>query len=251
MQNIHTLELTKALDLENVTQHVFDTKDATATFAKRFQSILRTDPDVMMAGDTPDAETAQLAAQFSRQGKKVYMGLTANDTFSALRKFGQYVGDAGLLASSLTAVTSQRLVRVLCTNCRRGYRPDPALLKKANLPTGENRPFYRPPNPNEVEVDKQGNPIICPVCQGSGYLGRTGVFELLVVDDDVRAQIASGTSLAAVKTECRKRGMLYLQEIALHKVYDGMTSINEVLRVTKEGDGAGGEAPSPQPVSTT
>ena len=142
----------------------------------------------------------------------------------------------------LQLLLSQRLVRILCTECRKGYKPDPAILKKANLPTGENRPFYRPPNPNELEVDRQGNPIPCAVCQGAGYMGRTGVFEMLVIDDDLRALLAKATPLATVKTEARKRGMLYLQEVALYKVYEGVTSINEVLRVTKEGQAAAAPA---------
>ena len=144
------------------------------------------------------------------------------------------VGDNALAASSLVAITSQRLVRILCSECRRAYKPDPALLKKANLPTGENRPFYRPPNQNEIEVDKQGNQLPCPVCQGSGYLGRTGVFEILVIDDLLKAHIAKGSPLQMIKAEARKKGMLYLQEVAIHKVYEGISSINEVLRVTKD-----------------
>jgi len=234
MQNIHSLEVNKSLDLENITQHVYDSQDGTVSFGKRFRSILRTEPDIIMAGDTPDTETAALAAAAGRQGKKIYLGMTAKDTFTALRRYLQGVDDNALAASSLLAVTSQRLARVVCTECRRAYKPDPSLLKKANLPMGENRPFYRPPNQEELEVDKQGNPILCPICQGAGYLGRTGVFEILLLDDDLRNQIAKGAPLPSVKVEARKKGMLYLQEVALHKVYEGETSINEVLRVTRD-----------------
>lgn len=234
IQNINTLETSKALDLENITQNVFDARNGEVTYAKRFQSMLRTDPDVAMSSDTPDAETARLVATYGAQGKRIYLGMVAKDSFSALRQYSHLVGEAPLVASSVGAVMNQRLVRKLCENCRKAYRPDPGLLKKANLPTGENRPFYRPPNPNEVEVDKQGNPIICPVCQGSGYLGRTGVFELLIIDDALRSQIAAGASIATIKAEARKREMLYLQEVALQKVWEGITSINEVLRVTKD-----------------
>lgn len=234
MQNIHTLEVSKAMDLENVTQHVYDGQDGSVSFGKRFRSILRTEPDVAMAGDTPDTETAALAAASGRQGKKIYLGMNAKDTFSALRRYLQGVNDNALAASSLLAVTSQRLARVLCAECRRAYKPDPKLLKKGNLPTGGDRPFYRPPTENEIEVDKQGNPLLCPVCQGTGYIGRTAVVELLMLDDDLRAHVAKGTPLPTLKVEARKRGMLYLQEVALHKVYEGQTSINEVLRVTKE-----------------
>ena len=247
IQNINTLERTKALDLENITQNVFDARNGEVTYAKRFQSMLRTDPDVAMASDTPDAETARLVANYGAQGKRVYLGMAAMDTFSALRHYALLVGEAPLIASSLVAVLNQRLIRKICENCRKAYRPDPGLLKKANLPTGENRPFFRPPNPNEVEVDKQGNPIICPVCQGSGYLGRTGVFELLIVDDALRAQIAAGASIATIKAEARKRDMLYLQEVALQKVWEGGTSINEVLRVTKEDKPRKSAGASPAP----
>lgn len=234
MQNIHALEITKSLDLENITQHIYDSQDGTVSFGKRFRSILRTEPDVVIAGDTPDTETAALAAAAGRQNKKIYLGMTAKDTFSALRRYLQGVNDNALAASSLLAISSQRLTRVLCSECRRAYKPDPNLLRKANLPKDENRPFYRPPNDNEIEVDKQGNPILCPVCQGSGYIGRTGVFELLILDDALRSLIAKGTALPTLKVEARKRGTLYLQEIALHKVYEGFTSINEVLRVTRD-----------------
>lgn len=234
MQNIHTLEITKSLDLENVTQHVYDSQDGTVSFGKRFRSILRTEPDIAMAGDTPDAETASLAAAAGRQGKKVYLGMTASSSFTALRRYLQAVEDKQLAASSLVAIFNQRLTRVLCTNCRRAYKPDPAMLRKANLPVAENRPWYRPPNPDEIEVDKQGNPIPCPVCQGSGYVGRTAVIEMLVLDDGLRELIARDTPLPQVQVEARKRGMQNLQDVAIYKVYEGITSINEILRVTRD-----------------
>ncbi|MCB9853284.1 MAG: Flp pilus assembly complex ATPase component TadA [Phycisphaerales bacterium] len=241
MQNIHTLEVSKALDLENVTQHVYDSQNGTVSYGKRLRSIIRTEPDVVMVGETPDTETAELTAHAGRQGKRMYLGLQASDVFSALNKYLQAVNDAPTAAGSLMCVTNQRLARVVCSACRRAYRPDPNLLKKANLPTDQNRPFYRPPNPEEIPVDKHGNPEICAICQGTGYVGRTGVFEILMLDDELRSLIAKGTPLQSIKTEARKRGMLNLQEVALHKVFEGHTSINEVLRVTKDAS-AGGAA---------
>jgi type II secretory ATPase GspE/PulE/Tfp pilus assembly ATPase PilB-like protein len=244
LQNIHTLEIGKLMDVENVTQHVFDSQGGTITFGKRLRSIIRTDPDIVMAGDVPDAETAQIAAGSGKQGKRIYIGMTAKDVMTGLGMYIQAVGDPALAAAGLLAVTNQRLLRVLCTHCRKAYRPDPSLLKKGNLPQGEDRLFYRPPNPDEVEVDKKGNPLICPVCQGSGYIGRTGVFEILFVDDNVRKLISANTPLANIKAEVRKKGMLFLQEVALHKVYDGVTSIAEVLRVTKADEAKAAAKPS-------
>jgi type II secretory ATPase GspE/PulE/Tfp pilus assembly ATPase PilB-like protein len=234
VQNIHTLEAAQSMDLENITQHVFDSRDGSVSFGKRFRSLLRTDPDVAAAGDTPDPETLVCSAAAARQGKKIYLGMTARNCFSALRHYLQGVGDNTLAAAALVAITNQRLVRILCSDCRRAYKPDPTLLKKGNLPTGGNRPFYRPPNPNECEVDKQGNQLVCPVCQGSGYVGRTAILEMMVMDKELRVHLAKATAPPVFKAEVRKKGMLYLQEVALQKVYDGVTSINEVLRVTKD-----------------
>jgi type II secretory ATPase GspE/PulE/Tfp pilus assembly ATPase PilB-like protein len=234
MQHIHTLEINKDMDLENVTQHVYDGQASGVTFGKKFKSVLRSEPDICMAGDMPDAETATSAAAAARAGKKLYLGMAAKDTFDALRRYLEGVGDNALAASGLVGVINQRLIRILCTACRKGYKPDPKLLKKGNLPMDENRPFYRPPNPGELATDKQGNPAACPVCQGTGYVGRTGVFEVLPLDKELKALIAKGTPLATVKVEARKKGLLYVQEVALRKVYEGITSINEVLRVTKD-----------------
>jgi type II secretory ATPase GspE/PulE/Tfp pilus assembly ATPase PilB-like protein len=234
LQHVHTLEIAKATDLDNITQHVFDGQDGGVSFGNRFRSVLRAEPDVCMASDVPDAETARYAAAAARQGKKIYLGMNAKDSFTALRRYLEGVEDNALAGSSLIAVSNQRLIRILCPSCRRAYKPDPKLLKKGNLPTDENRPFYRPPNPNEIEVDKRGNQNLCQVCEGSGYVGRTGVFELLILDKELRVLIAKGTALSTVKVEARKKGMQYLQEVALRKVYDGLTSIQEVLRVTKD-----------------
>lgn len=234
LRNIHTLESPKVMDIDNVTQHSFDPKGGDVAFARQLQSILRMDPDIIMVSDCPDRDTAEMIAAAGRQKKKVYAGISTSDTMAALRRYLQLVGDHDLAASGLEAVVAQRLVRVLCPTCRRAYKPDPNILRKANLPTGENRPFYRPPNPDEIETDKRGNPVICQVCQGSGYLGRTGIFEVLVIDDEIRGMLARGTPLQNVKAHARKNRMQYLQEVGLYKVYEGITSINEILRVTRD-----------------
>jgi type II secretory ATPase GspE/PulE/Tfp pilus assembly ATPase PilB-like protein len=234
MRNIHTLEVSTMMDLENVTQHVFDSRGGDVSFSRQLQSILRMDPDIVMIAECPDRETAELVAAAGRQNKKIYLGLPAGDTLAALRRYMQLVGDHEMAAAGLLAVLSQRLVRVLCPNCRKAYTPDPNLLRKANLPTDENRPFYRPPNPDEIETDRRGNPIVCGVCQGSGYHGRTGLYEVLVIDETIRGLLSQGAPLQTVKAHARKHRMQYLQEAGLRKVYEGVTSINEVLRVTRD-----------------
>ena len=125
------------------------------------------------------------------------------------------------------------LIRKLCPSCREAYKPDPALLAKANLPAQKIVNFYRPPS--RPAVDEKGRPIICNTCQGSGYFGRTAVFELLEMTGELRQLVAAGGPLTQVQASCRKNKMLYLQEQALRKVVEGLTSIQEVLRVTQQG----------------
>jgi len=238
--NIQMIETQKLMEVENVTQHLHDGKDGQVSFARQLQSVFRTDPDIVMVGACPDRDTAVLCAEYA-QNKKVYMALAANDAFDGLRKYIEYIGDHQLAARSLLAVIACRLVRILCTNCRKGYRPDVAVLKKANLPLDQNRPFYRPPNDSEVEVDRQGNPVLCPVCQGSGYVGRTGIYEVLIVDDAMRALITGNGPVQAVKTQARKAQMANLQEAGLQKVYEGITSMKEILRVISDDEKSAGK----------
>lgn len=235
MENIHTLERRKLCELDNMTQRIYEGANADVNFARMLQSILRREPDIVLVGECEDRETAQIAARAAAEDRRIYMGMVARDSFDALGKFVSYVDDPKLAAKALTGVTAQRLVRVLCTNCREAYRPDAATLKKLNLPADKIEQFYRPPT--QQAVDKKGRPVVCLNCQGSGYVGRTGVFEVLKIDDAVRALIAEGAPIDRIKMQCRKSRMYYLQEEGLLKVIDGTTSMNEVLRALRpEGE---------------
>ena len=132
----------------------------------------------------------------------------------------------------LLAITNQRLIRMLCTECREAYKPDEKLLRKANLPVDKIEHFYR--TPTNLPTDKRGNPIVCKHCQGTGYYGRTGLFELMMFTDQMRALVRSGTRISEIKAAARKNKMLYLQEEGLIKVIDGITGMNEVLRALRE-----------------
>ena len=116
-------------------------------------------------------------------------------------------------------------------------------MRKLNLPADKIKHFFRPPT--EFEYDKRGNPILCEYCQGTGYYGRTAVFETFFINDAVRQLLRDKTPLNTIRNQCRKERMLYLQEQALRKVIDGTTSIQEVLRVTVEKPSA------PAPVTAT
>jgi general secretion pathway protein E len=216
------------LDLDNITQRVYDGTNDDVNYARMLQSVLRREPDVVMVSECEDHETAVIATRAAGEDRKIYMGITAQDCFDALSKYLRLLDDNAAAGKGLIGVINQRLIRLLCTECREAFKPDPATLKKLNLPVDKIDRFHRPPT--EPLVDKKGREITCPNCQGSGYVKRTGVFEMLVVDKDVAGLIAEGASINRIKSQCRKNKMYYLQEEALLKVIDGTTSMQEVLR---------------------
>ncbi|MCO6436477.1 MAG: Flp pilus assembly complex ATPase component TadA [Phycisphaerae bacterium] len=234
MHNIHTLERRPLLELDNITQQRFDGANTDVNYARMLQTILRREPDIILVGECEDRETAMLAARAAAEDRKVYMGLSAKDTGDALEKLIKFVENPGLVAKALKGVIAERLVRTLCTECREAFQPDEATLKKLNLPAEKIERFYRPPT--EPKVDRKGVEIVCQNCQGTGYRGRTGIFELMIVDDAVAGLIAQGAPINKIKAQCRKNKMYYLQEEGLLKVIDGTTSMNEILRVLRSAD---------------
>lgn len=222
-----TLESEVEVDIEGVTQ---DGYGDPARLPSRFAATMRRDPDVVMVDQCPDQRVAEQLTEAARE-KLILVGLPASDTFTALARWVRTAGGTQAL-DALRAVLCQMLLRRLCENCREAYRPDPEMLAKANLPAESIERFYRPPT--EPLTDEKGNPITCGVCQGTGYVGRTAVFELLEVTDELRQAVAQGASLSQIKSLARKRKMLYLQEQALRKVMAGETSVKEILRVTQK-----------------
>ncbi|MGD2111487.1 MAG: type II/IV secretion system protein, partial [Phycisphaerae bacterium] len=154
--------------------------------------------------------------------------------FDALGKYLTFLNDNRLAATALLGVVNQRLIRLLCEDCREAFEPDQATLKKLNLPADKIDKFYRPPA--EVKKDRRGREVACQRCQGTGYVGRTGIFELLAVDAPVRRLIVDGAPMNRIKAQCRKNKMYYLQEEGLLKVIDGTTSMNEILRCLRTSE---------------
>ena len=238
MTNVLTLEREPLRDLENITQHIYDATKHDGSYSRQLQTVLRREPDVVMVSDCLDRETAHLSVKTAAEGKRIYMGILARDSFEALKKLISLAGDTDTVADVLRVITCQRLVRKLCVACRLAYKPDVGLLRKANLPVDKIEHFYRPPKPEEM-VDDKGNVRVCPNCQNSGYYGRTGLFEMLEVDSVMRELIANGQPLTAIRAQARKNGMLYLQEVGLQKVMEGVTGMNEMLRVLRDEEGVG------------
>jgi general secretion pathway protein E len=222
-KNIITVEDPIEYQLDNVTQMEINTK-AGQTFATALRSILRQDPDVIMIGEIRDQETASIACQAANTGHMVFSTVHSNDAVTALFRLLDLGVEPFMIASALSAVMAQRLVRLLCDACKEPYKPKPEFLKKANLPVEKVDVFYRrPENPEQV----------CQVCGGTGYFGRTGIYELLVLNEPMRDMIRENPSINKIKAEARKAGMIYLQEDGLRQVIQGKTSIEELLRVVK------------------
>jgi type II secretory ATPase GspE/PulE/Tfp pilus assembly ATPase PilB-like protein len=222
-KNIITVEDPVEYHLDNVTQIEINTKGG-QTFAGSLRSILRQDPDVIMIGEVRDQETATIACQAATTGHMVFSTVHANDTITAVFRLLDLGVEPFMLSSAISAILGQRLVRLLCETCKEPYKPKPEFLKKAGLPADKVDVFYRPPKEPEQ---------VCPTCGGTGYMGRTGIFELLVINDEMREMIRANPSANAIKAEARKLGMIYLQEDGLRQVIQGRTSIEELLRVVK------------------
>lgn len=222
--NIITVEDPVEYKMENVTQIEINTK-AGQTFANSLRSILRQDPDVVMIGEIRDGETAKIACQAANTGHMVFSTVHANDTITALSRLMDLGVEPFLLADSISGILGQRLVRKLCDDCKVAYKPSADELQKAGLPADKVEKFYRPP--------KKASDVPCPTCNGLGYIGRTGVVELLVITDRIRDLLREKQSMTTVKAEARKNGMLYMKEEGLRLVVRGITSLEELLRVVK------------------
>ena len=193
------------------------------TFASGLRSILRQDPDVIMVGEIRDRETAEIAIQASLTGHLVFSTLHTNDAAGAVTRLIDMGIEPFLVASSLLAVQAQRLVRVLCKHCKTPYVPSETELGELGLTTADLKPedtFFRAAG--------------CERCQHTGYAGRIGIYELLMVDDIIREHIMQNSDATRIKKDGVKNGMLTLRDDGVRKIRMGVTSAAEVLRITQE-----------------
>ncbi|RMF23278.1 MAG: type II secretion system protein GspE [Deltaproteobacteria bacterium] len=191
------------------------------TFASGLRSIVRQDPDVIMVGEIRDAETAEIAIQAALTGHLVFSTLHTNDAAGAVSRLLDMGVEDYLLASSLLGVLAQRLVRQLCPHCREPVEAGPDLLRE--LRAGANG--------DEPTVFRE---VGCRECAGTGFRGRTGIYELLQVDDQIRKLILARTPADQIKATAIERGMRTLRDDGWRKVSAGVTTVAEVLRVTQD-----------------
>ena len=191
------------------------------TFAAGLRSIVRQDPDVILIGEIRDRETAEIAIQSSLTGHLVFSTLHTNDAASAVTRLIDMGIEPFLVTSSIVAIIAQRLVRVLCLHCKEVYTPDEETLVNLglNLSVLADNTFYR----------KKG----CNLCMQTGFRGRSAIFEIMVVDDNIRRLVLKTSDANQINELAVKQGMITLQQDGIQKVMAGITTTEEVLRVTR------------------
>jgi type II secretory ATPase GspE/PulE/Tfp pilus assembly ATPase PilB-like protein len=214
-------------DVENVTRMPFDAA-AGQTPADVFASLFRKQPGVIVVPNLADAKTVGMLCEQAMEDSFVIGTLRAKEAVEAPLRLLALNVPASQLAPPLKAVLNIRLVRKLCEACRQAYPPNPELLKKLGIPAGKVQAFYQPP---PLPEDPK---LICKVCRGIGYKGRTAIFELLVVDDQFRDALVKQPQIEALKKVARAAGQRGLQEEGIVLVAKGLTSLQELQRVLKQ-----------------
>lgn len=194
--------------------------DQGLTFARALRSFLRQDPDIILVGEVRDLETAQISVQAALTGHLVFTTLHTNDAPSAIARLLDLGMEPFLITATLEGIVAQRLVRRVCTNCKAEYKPTEEQLFEVGLKpadVGERLFFYG-----------KG----CDYCNNTGYRGRVGIYEIMILDDSMREMIMKKASTAVLRRESIKRGMRTLRESGLMAIYDGVTTLDEVVKET-------------------
>lgn len=213
--NIITLEDPVEYTIRGVNQVQVDERIG-RTFSNTLRYVLRQDPDKLMIGEIRDTETAQLAIRSALTGHLVLSTLHTNDAPSAVNRLVDMGVAPFLVSSTLSTIISQRLVRTLCSSCKKPYEPSAALSHSLGLPEGLT--LYQP--------------VGCDDCRGTGYRGRTGIYEIMIVNEEIRKGILDGAATSRLRELALQEGMVPLRQGGLRKVQEGLTSLEEVLHVT-------------------
>jgi general secretion pathway protein E len=219
--NIITIEDPVEYQIKGISQIQVNPK-IDLTFARGLRSIVRQDPDVILIGEIRDQETAGIAVQSALTGHLVFSTLHTNDSASAITRLVDMGVEPFLISSSVLAVAAQRLVRVLCDNCKKTYQPSTIYLKSIGV---------SPEHFNESQIYKA---VGCEKCITTGYKGRLGIFEIMVLNEHLKGLILETFDSNRIKNEAVKQKMITLRQDGLEKVFDGTTTMEEVLRVTQK-----------------
>ncbi len=218
-EKILTAEDPVEYDIDGLVQ-VQMNSEAGLTFAAALRSFLRQDPDVILVGEIRDLETAEIAVQASLTGHLVFSTLHTNDAPSSITRLLDLGLESFLLTATIEGIVAQRLVRTICSKCKESYEPTEEQLMELAL------------TPDDVQGRKFFRGRGCDHCFKSGYKGRLGLFEIMTLDDDMRDLIMKDASTEALRREARAKGMRTLRDAGLIAIYEGQTTIDEVVRET-------------------
>jgi len=217
--NIVTVEDPIEYELMGVNQ-VAVRGDIGLDFSSALRSILRQDPDIVMVGEIRDNETADIAVKAALTGHQVLSTLHTNDAAGAITRLDDMGIEPFLISSSILMTCAQRLVRRVCSNCKEEFKPEPELLERLGLRDRENTVFYRGSG--------------CDRCKGRGYTGRVAIIEALTVTETIRRLVIKRASAAVIKNQAMSEGMKTLRMVGIEKALEGITTLEEVWRVTAE-----------------
>ena len=215
-KNIVTIEDPVEYRLPGINQIQINNK-AGLSFSRGLRSILRASPDIIMVGEIRDRETAQIAVESALTGHLVLSTLHTNDAPGAISRLTEMGVAPFLISSAIDCVQAQRLARRLCPECRKPYEPDEELLTKMGVPGEKNVTLYHPGG--------------CPLCNDTGYKGRVGLYEVMVVSEQIQQLTVEHATCDAIKKVAVEEGMRTLREDGMAKVLKGLTSFEEILRV--------------------
>jgi type IV pilus assembly protein PilB len=232
-KNVHTVESDPQAALEGVRLNQFDAEKEGVEFSTTVRSVLRRDPSVVAVAELPDANTAKEVAKADHERTRTYVSLKGDSALGAIQTWVKAVGDPKQAAASLHGVVAQKLLRRLCPNCRVAYPPPGDMLKKLGIPEGKVQQLFK----KGGQVLIKNKPEVCPMCRGVGYQGQIGVFEVFSIGPEEQDRIAAG-DYSGLRAQFRKKGLPTLQQAAIRVAIDGVTSVEEVMRVTADAPSA-------------
>ena len=225
--NIKTLERELVYRVEGVEHKAFAPEPGVEDYAAALTKLIRRDPDVVLAADITEPGSAKAATLMGLERPLVYVLIPSESMAGAVATWKQSVGDPKAATKGLSGVIHQRLIRQLCPNCKSPFTPTPEQAKKLGIPAGKTVELFRPSGKIQVKNRIED----CPVCQGTAYFGQIGIFEVMLTDKDARQMLSENDFRGAYARAVRDFKMIQLQEAALLKVREGLTSLEEVQRV--------------------
>lgn len=236
-KNVQIVESDPQDLLEGARQNKWEQVVDGPEFSTLVRSILRRDPDILGVAELPDANTAKEIAKADHERTRVYVSVRGESPVQVLAGWVKLVGDADLASKGLHGVVVQKLLRKLCNNCRVAYQPSPEMVKKMGLPPDRVKQLFK----KGGQVLIKNKPEVCPLCRGTGYMGLEGIFEVYQLGQDER-KLVKAEDWSGLKVALKKRSLPTMQQAALKKAIDGITSVEEVMRVTAEArpEGSGG-----------